>query len=66
MRRYGYLLGYRPGYTILDSDDSVKLINSCISEMGIDKKTEKFPRGNIIGDITGYSLNTGQDIETLS
>lgn len=65
LRRYGYLLGYRPGYTILDSDDSVKLINSCISEMGIDKKTEKFPRGNIIGDITGYSLNTGQDVEAV-
>lgn len=65
LRRYGHLSGYRPGYTILDSDDTVKLINSCISEMGIDKKTEKFPRGNIIGDITGYSLNTGQDVETV-
>ncbi len=65
LRRYGYVLGYRPGYTILDSDDSEKLINSCISEMGIDRKTEKFPRGNIIADILGYSLNTGQDIETV-
>src|SRR5512137_1046961 len=65
LRRYGYVLGYRPGYTILDADDSEKLINSCISEMGIDKKTEKFPRGNIIADILGYSLNTGQDIESV-
>ena len=65
LRRYGYVLGYRPGYTILDSDDTEKLVNSCISEMGIDRKTEKFPRGNIIADILGYSLNTGQDIETV-
>ena len=65
LRRNAGLLGYRPGYTIIDSEDCEKMINSCIAEIGIDRKDGKFPRGNIICDIHGYSLNTGEEIETV-
>ena len=64
LRRHSSLLGYKSGYTILDSDDSNKLIKSCITETGIDNKTEDFPRENIIANIKSYSTNTVQNIET--
>ncbi len=65
LRRHAGLLGYGPGYTILDSEDSEKMVNSCIAEIGVDRKDGKFPRGNILCDILGYSLNTGEEIESV-
>lgn len=64
LRKHGSLLGYKSGYTILDSDDSKRLIKSCITETGINNKTERFPRENIIADIKSYAINTVQSIET--
>ena len=34
LRRNGHLLGYNSNYSIMDSEDSRQLINTCISELG--------------------------------
>lgn len=65
LRRTGYLLGYNSGYSIIDSEDSRQLINTCISELGIDSGSKKFPRGNVIGDIISLSINTGYSIDKV-
>ncbi len=38
LRRFGEKIGYRPGFTIYDTDDSKKQILSCLKELNIDDK----------------------------
>ncbi len=38
LRRYVHLLGYEQSFTIYDTDDSKKLIVSCMKRLGIDEK----------------------------
>lgn len=39
LRRSGDLVGYRPGFTIYDTDDSKRLISDCMRDLQIDEKT---------------------------
>ena len=38
LRRYGERVGYRPGFTIFDAEDSKKLVSDCIKQLNIDDK----------------------------
>ncbi len=51
-------LGFERNFSILDSEDSRQLINTCITEAGVDGKTEKFPRADVIGEMISLALNT--------
>jgi DNA helicase-2/ATP-dependent DNA helicase PcrA len=63
LRRHGHLLGYGRNYSIMDTDDTKSLLNSCIADAGIDTKASRFPRGDVLGDIIGYSVNTVAPLE---
>ncbi|HET6490134.1 MAG TPA: ATP-dependent helicase [Syntrophales bacterium] len=63
LRRHGHLLGYGRNYSIMDTDDTKSLLNACIGDAGIDTKASRFPRGDVIGDIIGYSVNTVAPLE---
>jgi DNA helicase II / ATP-dependent DNA helicase PcrA len=58
LRAHAPRLGYASNFSILDSEDSRQLINTCITETGIDGKNDKFPRGDVIGDMISLSVNT--------
>jgi DNA helicase-2/ATP-dependent DNA helicase PcrA len=47
----------------MDTDDTKSLLNSCIADAGIDTKASRFPRGDVLGDIIGYSVNTVAPLE---
>ena len=38
LRRHIHLLGFDPAFTILDSDDQVKVVKQCIAELKLDEK----------------------------
>ncbi|HOD34641.1 MAG TPA: ATP-dependent helicase [Syntrophales bacterium] len=65
LRRQGHLLGYGPHFTILDADDARQLLNASISELRIDAKTEKFPKGDVLADILSFHANTGESLERV-
>lgn len=65
LRRQGHLLGYRPHFTILDSDDARQLLNACISELRIDARTEKFPKADVLADILSFHVNTGEPLDRV-
>jgi DNA helicase II / ATP-dependent DNA helicase PcrA len=46
LRRHAPLLGYGSDYTILDEDDSLRLIKACIAELGL--KDKKFPKPKVL------------------
>jgi DNA helicase II / ATP-dependent DNA helicase PcrA len=58
LRTHASRLGYANHFSILDSEDSRQLINTCIAESGIDGKADKFPRGEVIGDMISLAVNT--------
>jgi DNA helicase II / ATP-dependent DNA helicase PcrA len=58
LRAHAPRLGYASNFSILDSEDSRQLINTCITETGIDGKGDKFPRGDVFGDMISLAVNT--------
>ncbi len=58
LRAHAPRLEYTRNFSILDSEDARQLINTCIAEIGIDAKADKFPRGDVIGDMIGLAVNT--------
>ena len=60
LRAHAERIGFEKNFTILDRADSKDLIDKCIKEAGIDTKTKKFPKGNILQDVYSYVLNTAK------
>lgn len=50
LRRYIDLLGYDKAFTILDSDDQLKIIKQCCSELNLDEKM--YPPRSVQGQIS--------------
>jgi DNA helicase-2/ATP-dependent DNA helicase PcrA len=65
LRKHGFLLGYDAHYTIIDQEDSRRLIDTCIAELGYSKKEKRFPKGSVVGDIISYAVNTDQTIDRV-
>ena len=61
LRRHAPLLGYGRDYTILDDDDSLRLIKQCIAELGLKDKT--FPKPRVLSSAYGLAANRGANIE---
>jgi DNA helicase II / ATP-dependent DNA helicase PcrA len=65
LRKNAHLLGYERNFSIIDAEDSSQLINTCISEKGIDAKGNKFPKGDVLRDVISLSINTEVPLEDL-
>jgi len=63
LRRHGDRLGYGRNYSIMDADDTKSLLNACIADAGIDTKSGRFPKGAVLGEIIGFSVNTVNPLE---
>jgi DNA helicase II / ATP-dependent DNA helicase PcrA len=60
LRRHAPLLGYGSDYTILDEDDSLRLIKACIAELGL--KDKKFPKPKVLSSVYGLAANRAADV----
>ena len=63
LRRHGDRLGYGRNYSIMDADDTKSLLNACMTDAGIDTKSGRFPKGAVLGEIIGFSVNTVNPLE---
>ncbi|NQT91701.1 MAG: UvrD-helicase domain-containing protein, partial [Lentisphaerae bacterium] len=63
LRRNAAALGYRSDYTILDRDDSKKLINTCIRNR--DLKQKEFPKPEVLLGIFSAATNTRTPVADL-
>ena len=61
LRRHAPLLGYGTDYTILDEDDSTRLLKACIAELGL--KDKKFPKAQVLASVFGLAANRAADVE---
>jgi len=58
LRRHGERLGYGRNYSIMDKDDTKSLLNACIADAGIETTGGRFPKGDVLGEIISFSVNT--------
>lgn len=65
LRQHAARIGYRPNYTIVDTEDSKDLITACLREAGIDTRARRFPRSEIVRDILSLAANTASPIEEV-
>ncbi|HQF20493.1 MAG TPA: ATP-dependent helicase [Kiritimatiellia bacterium] len=65
LRRHATLLGYGADYSILDEDDSTRLLKACINELGL--RDKKFPKAEVLGSVFSLAANRGADVaETVA
>jgi DNA helicase-2/ATP-dependent DNA helicase PcrA len=65
LRRHAPLVGYHPNFTILDREDTKKLMEACIRDLKINPKGSRFPKGEVLEDLVGLSVNTRRPIDEL-
>jgi DNA helicase-2/ATP-dependent DNA helicase PcrA len=65
LRRHGSALGYSSGFTIMDREDQKDLINTVVASAGIEPKEIRFPKGDVLGEIFSFVVNTEKPLEEL-
>ena len=65
LRRHAPLVGYHPNFTILDREDAKKLMEACIRDLKINPKRSRFPKGEVLENLLGLSVNTRRSIDEL-
>ncbi len=65
LRRHAALLGYQPGFSILDRDDAEALIQTCRKELDIDLTATRFPKAAVLADIFSLAVNKQQPLAEL-
>ncbi len=55
LRRHASRIGYPPGFTILDQDDSRSLMNAAIKELG--HKSKEFPKRDVLLHVHSHARN---------
>ncbi|MBK8092921.1 MAG: ATP-dependent helicase [Verrucomicrobiaceae bacterium] len=58
-------LGYRKGFSIMDREDQKDLMETVITESGIDTTTYRFPKAEVLGDIFSLADNTLCDLQEI-
>lgn len=62
LRRHAISIGYTNNYTILDSQDVKDLLDTCVQEAGVNIRSRRFPKSDILQDIFSFKINTEQSI----
>jgi DNA helicase-2/ATP-dependent DNA helicase PcrA len=65
LRRHAGLLGFQPGFSILDRDDAEDLIQTCRAEMHLDLAATRFPKAGVLADIFSLAVNKQQSVDEL-
>lgn len=65
LRREARKVGYEPNYTILDREDQKDVLEVCVGELGIDRRSRRFPKVDVVLNILTLSRNTLLSIEDI-
>ncbi|NCF89111.1 MAG: UvrD-helicase domain-containing protein [Verrucomicrobiaceae bacterium] len=69
LRKYGELLGYTSGFSIMDREDQTSLITQVRKESGLGKdgkkQAKRFPRSTVLADIYSITQNLDREIDDI-
>jgi DNA helicase-2/ATP-dependent DNA helicase PcrA len=63
LRRHAERLGYQADFTIMDREDATQLLGACVSSVGIDVKSTRFPKAKVLADILSLTANRQCSVE---
>jgi len=63
LRRYGRLIGFEPGFTILDRDDARSLVAGCVKEHKLNSK--EFPKKDVLISLFSSVANTRRTLPEI-
>jgi DNA helicase II / ATP-dependent DNA helicase PcrA len=65
LRKHGDRMGLSPGFSIMDREDQKDLMDTVVTNSGIDTTTYRFPKPEVLGEIFSLADNTGSDIQGI-
>lgn len=65
LRRHASKLGLKPGFSIMDRDDSSSLMKTCIEDAGLKGKSKTFPKADVIVELISLSVNKEIELRRL-
>ena len=65
LRRNAELVGYKPNFTILDREDAKDLMGDLAARHRADEDYRRFPKGDVLLEISSFSRNTGTPLERV-
>ncbi|MGH9940949.1 MAG: ATP-dependent helicase, partial [Pyrinomonadaceae bacterium] len=65
LRRHAAALQYDTNYTILDAEDARDFLSVCVAEAGVDTKSRRFPKPEVLQDIISFANNTDRPIDEV-
>jgi len=64
LRRHAELIGFRPGFSILDREDQSDLLKSVANDTGV-PRDKRFPKPDVLAELFSLSSNTAQPLADL-
>ncbi|MDG1890916.1 MAG: UvrD-helicase domain-containing protein [Verrucomicrobiota bacterium] len=65
LRRHGTCLGFGQDFSIMNREDAVDLLSTCVAVSGIDVKATRFPKPKVLADIFSLVANKQSTMEIL-
>ncbi len=65
LRAHALAIGYKPNFTILDTDDSESLVKICLKKIAPETNGDKFPSARVIKNIISFARNAETTIEDV-
>ena len=65
LRPHAELIGYRPNFSILDTEDARDLLESATSDLGIPVTERRFPKGDLLHAIVSFCVNTERKLDDV-
>ncbi|MBA2565521.1 MAG: ATP-dependent helicase [Gemmatimonadetes bacterium] len=62
LREHGALLGYRPGFSILDVEDQEDLLRVCVTAVGVKLAERRFPSPAVLRGMISFAFNTAMPL----
>lgn len=65
LRRHPEAIGFRPGFSIMDREDSEDMIEAVVAREGLRTTDKRFPKGSVLSEIFGLAINCGEQISGI-
>ena len=64
LRRHADVIGFKPGFSILDREDQSDLLKSVVNDTGV-PRDKRFPKPDVLAELFSLSSNTGDPLDVL-
>ncbi|MGA1540382.1 MAG: ATP-dependent helicase, partial [Chthoniobacterales bacterium] len=64
LRRHAEVIGFKPGFSILDREDQSDLLKAVANDVGV-PRDKRFPKPDVLAELFSLSSNTGDPLDVV-